>query len=112
MAGASVLVLLVTRGDNPEHTEACLKTLLTSSPPKLTVSLLVLTTAPDLHHGVQQWMNTLPGQTLSTVACRQCLCESDCHMRDSAAGLLCSLRWKHGVGSVGYRVLGVLSSTI
>lgn len=62
MAGASVLILLLTRADSPAQTEACLESLLASSAPLSKVPLLVLTTASDLHQGVQQWMTTLPGK--------------------------------------------------
>lgn len=62
MAAASVLVLMITRSDNPAHTEACLKAILAASPAALKVPLLLLTTAADLHQGVQQWVNTLPGK--------------------------------------------------
>lgn len=65
MAGASVLILLLTRADSPARTEACLESLLASSPPLSKVPLLVLTTASDLHQGVQQWMTTLPGQAIA-----------------------------------------------
>ncbi|KAL0031492.1 hypothetical protein WJX77_003186 [Trebouxia sp. C0004] len=62
MAGASVLILLLTRADSPAQTEACLESLLASSPPLSKVPLLVLTTSSDLYQGVQQWMTTLPGK--------------------------------------------------
>ncbi len=65
MAGASVLILLLTRADSPAQSEACLESLLASSPPLSKVPLLLLTTASDLHQGVQQWMTTLPGQAIS-----------------------------------------------
>ena len=61
MAGASVLVLLITRADNPSHTEASLTQMLAAAPSGLTTPLLILTTASDLHRGVQQWLSTLPG---------------------------------------------------
>ncbi|KAL3152304.1 hypothetical protein ABBQ32_001375 [Trebouxia sp. C0010 RCD-2024] len=62
MAGASALVVLLTRADNPAHTEASLRALLGASPSALKVPLVLLTTALDLHQGVQQWVQTLPGK--------------------------------------------------
>jgi len=73
MAGASVLILLLTRADSPAQSEACLESLLASSPLLSKVPLLVLTTAADLHHGVQQWMTTLPGQAISFHAHADCI---------------------------------------
>ena len=73
MAGASVLILLLTRADSPAQTEACLASLLASSPPLSKVPLLVLTTASDLHQGVQQWVTTLPGQAISFHADADCI---------------------------------------
>ena len=67
MAGASVLVLLITRADNPSHTEAFLMQMLAAAPVGLTMPLLILTTASDLHQGVQQWLSTLPGMRLLCV---------------------------------------------
>ena len=62
MAGSSALVLLLTRADNPARTEASLRALLGSAPVALKVPLVLLTTAPDLDRGVQQWLQTLPGK--------------------------------------------------
>lgn len=62
MAGSSALVLLLTRADSPAHTEDSLRALLGSVPAALKVPLVLLTTAPDLHQGVQQWLQTLPGK--------------------------------------------------
>ena len=62
MAGSSALVLLLTRADNPARTEASLRALLGSAPAALKVPLVLLTTAPDLDQGVQQWLQTLPGK--------------------------------------------------
>ena len=62
MAASSALVLLLTRADTPAHTEANLRALLGCAPIALKVPLVLLTTAPDLHQGVQQWLSTLPGQ--------------------------------------------------
>ena len=61
MAGSSALVLLLTRADNPARTEGSLQALLDSAPAALKVPLVLLTTAPDLDRGVQQWLQTLPG---------------------------------------------------
>lgn len=62
MAGASALVMLLTRADNPARTEASLRALLGAAPAALKVPLVLLTTALDLHQGVQQWLQTLPGK--------------------------------------------------
>lgn len=62
MAGSSALVLLLTRADNPARTEASLRALLGAAPAATKVPLVLLTTAPDLHQGVQQWLKTLPGK--------------------------------------------------
>ena len=65
VAASSAIVLLLTRADKPAHTEASLGALLGSAPAALQVPLVLLTTAPDLHHGVQQWLHTLPGTPCS-----------------------------------------------
>lgn len=62
MAGSSALVLLLTRADNPGRTEASLRALLGAAPAALKIPLVLLTTAPDLHQGVQQWLKSLPGK--------------------------------------------------
>ena len=70
MAASSAVVLLLTRADTPAHTEANLRALLGCAPLALKVPLVLLTTAPDLHEGVQQWLHTLPGQpSRSAVLC-------------------------------------------
>lgn len=77
VAGASVLAVLVTRTDSPSRTEAALRQMLAAAPPGLRVPLLVLTTAPDLDQGVQEWLHTLPGMVLKqssgNLQCLQCL---------------------------------------
>ena len=69
MAGSSALVLLLTRADNPARTEASLRALLGCAPVALKVPLVLLTTAPDLDRGVQQWLQTLPGKPPHTQTC-------------------------------------------
>lgn len=59
-SGASALILLITRADDPSHTQAKLSALLEACPPSLQFPLLLLTTASDLHQGVEHWLAALP----------------------------------------------------
>lgn len=59
-SGASALIMLITRADDPSQTHTQLSALLGAYPPGLQCPLLLLTTAPDLHQGVEHWLAALP----------------------------------------------------
>ena len=59
-SSASALIMLITRADDPTQTQAQLAAILGASPLGLNSPLLLLTTAPDLHQGVERWLAALP----------------------------------------------------
>lgn len=50
------------RADDPQQSEAHLAAFLGATSPGLQFPLLLLTTAPDLHQGVEKWAAKLPGK--------------------------------------------------